>query len=106
MIAKSLLQDPKSRQLVSMFIGCLPEKVHRLRADVLEDNMTDLRMEAHKLKGIAAHFGCHEISVMAGKLAENSRTCSQIELEEYVSVIESLSCRAKADLNHTYRNIG
>jgi len=78
-ISSTLANDPVMVDIVAEFVAGLPGKVAALSTLAAADNVAELRMLVHQLKGAGGTYGFDSITTEAGGLESQLKTCKSVE---------------------------
>ncbi len=93
-------------ELVARFIARLPQRVNKIAASLMEQNLQELQQAVHQLKGAGQGYGFSEISELAGRAEQRIKDGQDLqaikrEVDELVRVIRGIqgyqaSCEIEA----------
>jgi HPt (histidine-containing phosphotransfer) domain-containing protein len=92
-LRSTLEGDPDMAELVSLFVGELPQRIAALRQAWDQRRTDDLRRLAHQLRGSCASYGFPIIGTVAGKLEDSIRELGASpspNLDSLVSTVNEL----------------
>jgi HPt (histidine-containing phosphotransfer) domain-containing protein len=73
--------------LLDAFRMDAPKKLHRISGHMADGNYTDVRIEAHALKGAAATVGAERIVILAGELEDLMQQLAALPSSEMTDAI-------------------
>ncbi|MDR2756338.1 MAG: Hpt domain-containing protein [Planctomycetaceae bacterium] len=97
-IYSDLALDKDLREILTMYVEEMPDKIVRLERECAERNWLELRTAAHQLKGSAGSHGFAEISLAAEELETALKTKQPEEqIKLIVQHLTGLCRRVTAD---------
>lgn len=85
------------RELLSEFIGDLPQRINQFRANFLSGEYQALSDRAHNLKGISASMGAKQLSSLSQKLDKHSQDGDPAVIEQVLDELEKHALLLQAE---------
>jgi|YNPMSStandDraft_1061717.scaffolds.fasta_scaffold256442_1 HPt (histidine-containing phosphotransfer) domain-containing protein len=98
LIYSPLARDTGLRELIELFVNCLPQRLAQLRQLAEQQDWEGLRRSAHQLKGAAGSYGFAVISVKAAQLEAAARQATEPSvILQLLAELEDLASRATSE---------
>ncbi|HUY89184.1 MAG TPA: Hpt domain-containing protein [Pirellulales bacterium] len=89
-LVSALAQDPDLGDIVALYVAEMPDRMERLRSQVVARDWAGVANCAHQLKGSAGSHGFHQITPFAEALERAAR-----ELRDEAEVIQAFEALAE-----------
>ncbi len=86
-VRSSFCDDEDFLDLIEMFVDGIEEKKEILRQASVSDQVEELKVLAHQLKGASAGYGFEELSEIAAAFETACKSDDQAAIEEHKAII-------------------